>query len=581
MYLNQDEIVAKFELLVERFPDQVTLEELPESTHEGRKMQLLRVKVGPKALRHGLYVQGNIHACEWGAADIVVHFVEFMLMCVNTQTNVVYGDNVFRHDDVRAALERVELFIVPCVNPDGRAYSTGAPEDGEYDRPLWRHNRRDHGDPQCIGVDLNRNFDWIWDYKTACHPDAWAENATASFCRGYINVTDDPCDSVQRYHGDKPFSEAETRNVRSVLDAHPHIRVFVDVHGRLGKVMTPWADDEVQSVDPEQNFTNPDYDGRRGLRDTPSVDPNCAGQAPHPDGGAYREYMHPVDAGRFGLYGALQRDAIKGVKGVEYATGTSYLEMYGMSGNANDYAWSRHVADPQRAKIDGYIYEYENVAEGSEYTYGFQPPYEDSPGPDDMIHIIGNVAAGLTELLLNVDRIPIVECTPAELAFGRVRIGAPETRAIRLANRGVQAFDVGPVALVGPAGPFSAGAPSQAHLEPGEEATIAVTAAPADTARSTGRVAIEFAYPGETVRDVRIVKCTARGCTVAEDACVAPTFRGTTSSLLCFWRAVLYATLIVALSLFAWLPSVRCTIRQLCFRIRNCREGNDNPCRTL
>jgi hypothetical protein len=72
-----------------------------------------------------------------------------------------------------------------------------------------------------------------------------------------------------------------------------------------------------------------------------------------------------------------------------------------------------------------------------------------------------------------------------------------------------------------------------------------------------------------------------RGCTVPEGACAAPTFAPTSSWLVCLLRAIVNAVIIAALAIFAWIPSVNCTIRQLAFRIRHCRDGNNDPCRTL
>ncbi len=264
------------------------------------------------------------------------------------------------------------------------------------------------------------------------------------------------------------------------------------------------------------------------------------------------------------------------MRGTTYPTGISFIEMYGMSGNANDYAWSRHIANPVRPKIDGFIYEFERPPN----PFGFQPPFEDPPGPDDMIHRIHDVAAGLTALLIATDRIPIVECEPASLNFHRVRLGTTKRLLITIANRGTRAFRIGPVGFVGNAGPFITFQPTQVVLGPGEETTIPVDAVPTAAGEQQSRVTIEFAFDADTMRDVRIFRCRVNGCTVSDDACVAPTFEAA-GCFVCLGRLLAYGAIIIALGIFAWIPSVMCTIKQLVFRIRHCRTGNDNPCREL
>jgi hypothetical protein len=86
---------------------------------------------------------------------------------------------------------------------------------------------------------------------------------------------------------------------------------------------------------------------------------------------------------------------------------------------------------------------------------------------------------------------------------------------------------------------------------------------------------------GTVVRDVRIVRCTLTGCSVASGACVAPTFRATQSSLACLLLAIVYSIVIAVLAIFAWIPSINCRIRQVAFRIAHCRDGNADPCRTV
>ena len=83
----------------------------------------------------------------------------------------------------------------------------------------------------------------------------------------------------------------------------------------MGEVMTPWADDEVQTTDPEQNFLNPAFDGKRGL--TSGVHPfsgfPAASTILNPDGAVYQEFMHVADRDRYQTFAQLQSDAIKTV----------------------------------------------------------------------------------------------------------------------------------------------------------------------------------------------------------------------------------------------------------------------------
>ncbi len=98
MYLNFDEIATKCELLALQFPDEVTVDTLPEPTREGRDVPLLRVRAGPKAPRHGLYIQANIHGCEWGTADIAMHFVEQLLIAFHDGTDLNFEAKTFPND---------------------------------------------------------------------------------------------------------------------------------------------------------------------------------------------------------------------------------------------------------------------------------------------------------------------------------------------------------------------------------------------------------------------------------------------------------------------------------------------------
>ena len=60
--------------------------------------------------------------------------------------------------EVERIVEGLSIYLLPLANPDGRVW-TQAP----HGDPMWRKNRAPNpASPRCVGVDINRNFDFIW-----------------------------------------------------------------------------------------------------------------------------------------------------------------------------------------------------------------------------------------------------------------------------------------------------------------------------------------------------------------------------------------------------------------------------------
>ena len=55
----------------------------------------------------------------------------------------------------RRLVDSYDWYILPVVNPDGYVYTW-------TDDRLWRKSRRPNRGSECIGTDLNRNFDFQW-----------------------------------------------------------------------------------------------------------------------------------------------------------------------------------------------------------------------------------------------------------------------------------------------------------------------------------------------------------------------------------------------------------------------------------
>jgi len=119
--------------------------------------------------------------------------------------------------------------------------------------------------PQCTGVDVNRNYDFLWNFPEYFSPSA-----------GIVDSTN-PCDH-DLYNGPSAFSEPESQNAKWIFDTFPNIGFFVDLHSFGEDILYSWGDDEDQSSDSNMNFHNPAYDGMRGVA-----------------GDAYKEYIPNSD----------------------------------------------------------------------------------------------------------------------------------------------------------------------------------------------------------------------------------------------------------------------------------------------
>jgi hypothetical protein len=546
---------------------------LPEQTGENRDVWALRVKTSSGQAKHGILIIAGLHAREWGNTDIVIFFIDEILNAYNASSDLVLGNQTYTAAEIQSIVDNLDIFIVPVTNPDGKHFSfqDGNDELGES-KNMWRKNRRVNDDSPCRGVDLNRNFDILWDF-TKMHPESLLDNGH-HWCQGVQFVSADPCSGA--YHGDRVFSEPETRNIRSLLNTYKHIRFFIDVHGTKGVVLMPWGHEEIQNDDPYMSFLNDAYDGLRGLTDTVvSSSPYCSSEPVNPAGSAYREYMHPVDQSRFEILGETQRQAIEDVRGQAYGFAPGFTGLYGITGGTKDYGLSRHMVDPDHPKLDTFLYEYG-------INTDFQPPFEDASAPDDMVRVIRDCASGLIALCVNMQRVPIVDHSPKVNDFGKVRIGFSEHSIIRLFNKSTRDIEITNVNIISvdPV-PFTVSNPPAYYITPNQSADIRVSATPTDTESYKAFVGIEFRYFDEkTIHDVRMIECMAEGCEIDEDACMAPIFRAG-NIYFCLLFSIITSLVIAVLLPFIWIPSVFCKIKQLWFRIQHCTGGNSDTCTEL
>ena len=409
---------------------------LPNPTWEGRVCHAIKIANGGATGRPGIYFLGGVHAREWGSCDILINFVEQLEQAYQGGTGLSFGSRSFSAAELAMLVDTLDIIVFPQANPDGRNHSMNTDA-------MWRKNRRTAApnSAACPGVDINRNYDFLWDFPV------YFDVASSG-----VSDSTDPCD-YQLYDGPGAFSEPESKNAKWIFDNHPHVGYFVDVHSFGEDILYSWGDDEEQSSDPGMNFQNPAFNGTRGIA-----------------GDAYKEFIPANDLAAATDLADEFRDGIEAVRGTAYTVKPAF-NLYPTAGTSDDYAYSRHFVDPSNAKILAYTLEW-----GTE----FQPPYS------EMQNIIQEITCGLLAFCVRA-RDLLRHC---EFVVNRDPIGQDEVDARRTQPRGsvgglpmqdvfrvvVDGFTAGELGLAGPGSTLA----SSPTVSPGTGMTIVAAGNSAD-----------------------------------------------------------------------------------------------------
>ncbi|KAF7550054.1 hypothetical protein G7Z17_g5971 [Cylindrodendrum hubeiense] len=271
-----------------------------------------------------VFFNGNIHARERGSMDSVLYFVSDLLYANKNGVGLTYGSKTYTNAQVKTALS-AGIIIIPLSNPDGVAYDQSS-------NSCWRKNRNPNSG-SSVGVDLNRNFDFLWDFR----------NLFASSVASSVASTST---SSEVYHGTSAFSEPETKNIKWIFDTYSKIRWFVDLHSYAGDVLYSWGSDENQSQYSYMNFLNSSYSSVRGiLSDTPG------------SGKGYGEYTPTAELNNNVAAAKRMTSAMTAGGGSSY-TAMQAAALYPTSGASDDYAYSRHFANTSTNLVHAYTVEF-------------------------------------------------------------------------------------------------------------------------------------------------------------------------------------------------------------------------------
>lgn len=323
--LNVNEVTTGLQGLVKEYGIETFA--LPYKTYEGRTIQGAKIGgsgSGGNAQYH-IYLNGGIHARERGSHDSVLYFIADLLYAQKHGTGLTYGKKTYTNADVVKALG-TGIVVTPLINPDGVNYD-------QTTNSCWRKNRNPKsstGSAASVGIDLNRNFDFAWD------PKNWASSVAGEV------ASSSPSSEV--YRGTAAFSEPETQGMKYVLDTFGAVRWFIDLHSYAGDVLYSWGSDTDQSTQPYKNFLNATYNSVRGVTgDSTST--------------SYGEYIAAADLSDAKAAGTRLGNAMSAAAGRAYTVMQSAY-LYPTSGASDDYAFSRHIADPSKNKVYAYTVEF-------------------------------------------------------------------------------------------------------------------------------------------------------------------------------------------------------------------------------
>ncbi len=256
-YLKYEELLAELDEMAALYPNLITVK-APISnflTFENRPIYHVKISDNPGQDEAGepkvLYTAIH-HAREPMSLMETVFFMWYLL------------DNYQVNPEIQYIVNHMQLYFVPCINPDGYVYNqTTNPNGGG----MWRKNRRLNSGGS-YGVDLNRNYSYGW--------------GTTGTSFSQTNET---------YCGTAPFSEPETQAMRWLVQNNHFITAF-NAHTYAEDILFPIGTTNAEFADHHDYFqtcTNHmvEYNGYTAMKSS----------GLYPASGDSDDYMYKLDIG--------------------------------------------------------------------------------------------------------------------------------------------------------------------------------------------------------------------------------------------------------------------------------------------
>lgn len=217
---SYSQMLEDLELLQENYPSCIRYE-LTGSTYQGRKIPV--VYFGDSTAAKHIMIQASMHAREYMSTQLVMKMLEFYASR--------YDAGYYKQHSFRDLFEKVNLVIIPMVNPDGVEIAQKGEEGALTDDvKQWIRENTEAGThydqikANARGVDINRNF-----------RNGFGKGKNAQNKKNYTF-----------YCGEYPFSEPETQLMLDVSKKYDY-HCFLNYH-TSGNVIFHGCMNALQSV---------------------------------------------------------------------------------------------------------------------------------------------------------------------------------------------------------------------------------------------------------------------------------------------------------------------------------------------
>jgi len=207
-YYTFDEIEEQLDKIHESHPDLVTQKVSLGQTLEGRDIWMIKISDNPNLDEDEpeMLYTGLHHAREPMSYMNLFYFMNWLT------------ENYGIDEEATALVDNRELYFLPAINPDGLVYNQQiAPNGGG----MQRKNMKESCFSSPDGVDLNRNYSFMWGY----------DNSGSS---------SDGCSET--YRGSSPFSEPETQIVKEFVEMHD-FPIALNYHSYSNLLIYPFGYD--------------------------------------------------------------------------------------------------------------------------------------------------------------------------------------------------------------------------------------------------------------------------------------------------------------------------------------------------